>query len=657
LICKVGTFYVFNIPPTAQSASRINLAGLPGAGTLKLFDISDPDHPKGITNASAASFAIPRVNNTSFNLLATTVTNTVLAAQMSMFTFTPITPVNYDYLIITTEGLATAAQNYANYRAGTINPMTKQSYKPLVLKIKDVYNQFNYGEQSPVAVRRCVDYLLSDGKRANKSLFLIGNSTTYNIGTKNLENEVPSIGYPGSDLLLVSGLGGEPNQDIPAIPHGRLPTSDPAKVAAYLLKVQQYENLANPVGISYRKNVIHVSGGKSASEINTFSANLLNAGDDFAANSPFGGDVFAYVKDVANPCPPSGGGFTDCQTWADPAIVTKVNNGAGALTYYGHGNPRVTDYFYGYVSDNGRGYTDNGKYSTLFFYGCDVNNVFRGFNEAVSTVLTNNQRRPFTVDWLLTPNRGSVVILGNTWEAYESILTPALDKEYSKVFTADHLRKPIGTILKETVAESITALLNVNPDIPNYNYNFVQANLHQTLILGDPAIVPLLTTDPSLPVELVSFTAKVLDKHKVEVKWATAKEKNNSHFIVERSDDAKTFTAIGIVDGAGDNEGNKNYVFYDNNPLSGLSYYRLAQVDKPANSGSGVEGERTNFRMVSVEIEDSEAVVVSPNPSPSAFRIQLDPKMSIQSWNLLDVRGRVFTNQRYRIFSRSDRLS
>ncbi|WAC11824.1 putative type IX secretion system sortase PorU2 [Dyadobacter pollutisoli] len=637
-----GNFYIFNIPPTAQSASRINLAGLPGAGTLQLFDISDADHPKAITNASAASFAIPRTSNATFNLLATTVTNVVAGSQMSMFTFSPIVPANYDYLIITTEGLFTAAQNYATYRAGTINPITKQSFKPLVLKIKDVYNQFNYGEPSAVAVRRCVDFLLSDGKRANKFLFLIGNATTYNLGTKNLDNEVPSIGYPGSDLLLVSGLGGETNQDIPAIPHGRLPTSDPVKAAAYLLKVQEYENLNNPVGIGYRKNVIHVAGGKTASEINTFSANLLNAANDFAANSPFTGDVFAFNKDLNNPCPaPVATGFTDCQTWADPGIITKVNEGAGALTYYGHGNPRVTDYFYGYVSDNGRGYTDNGKYSTLFFYGCDVNNVFRGFNETVSTLLTNNQRRPFTVDWLLTPNRGSVVVLGNTWEAYESILTPALDKEYSKVFTADHVRKPIGTILKETVAESIGALPNVNPDIPNYNYNFVQANLHQTLILGDPAIIPLLTTDPALPVELVSFTAKALDKHKVEVKWTTAREKNNSHFIVERSEDAKTFEAIGVIDGAGDNEGNKNYIFYDNNPLSGLSYYRLAQVDAPSNPGPGVEGARTNFRMVSVEIENSEAVVVSPNPSPSTFRIQLDPKMSIQSWNLLDGKGRI----------------
>ncbi len=81
-----------------------------------------------------------------------------------------------------------------------------------------------------------------------------------------------------------------------------------------------------------------------------------------------------------------------------------------------------------------------------------------------------------------------------------------------------------------------------------------------------------------LPVELLDFTA-VLNKSKVDLKWSTATEINNDFFIVERSADGKNFSEVAHVQGAGNSNKVLHYSSIDENPLGGISYYRLNQND------------------------------------------------------------------------------
>src|SRR5699024_10651575 len=105
---------------------------------------------------------------------------------------------DYNYIIITSENLKEGADAYAKYRGSNEGG----NYKPIVVGIKDIYNQFNFGEPSPVGIRRFVDYMLSDNNK-DKHLFLIGKSIAFNERMiRELPNEVPTIGFPGSDLLL-----------------------------------------------------------------------------------------------------------------------------------------------------------------------------------------------------------------------------------------------------------------------------------------------------------------------------------------------------------------------------------------------------------------------------------------------------------------------
>jgi hypothetical protein len=82
----------------------------------------------------------------------------------------------------------------------------------------------------------------------------------------------------------------------------------------------------------------------------------------------------------------------------------------------------------------------------------------------------------------------------------------------------------------------------------------------------------------ALPVTLLNFDGTLL-KSEVHLTWTTAAESNNKGFEVQKSMDGQTFIKIGFV-GGHDNSSNINsYSFIDPKVLSGVSYYRLQQID------------------------------------------------------------------------------
>lgn len=82
-----------------------------------------------------------------------------------------------------------------------------------------------------------------------------------------------------------------------------------------------------------------------------------------------------------------------------------------------------------------------------------------------------------------------------------------------------------------------------------------------------------------LSVKWLSFIGKYVYKN-VQLNWATSWEENNSHFEVERSENAIGFTKIGQVVAASNPSITNYYEFVDQQPLAGTSFYRLKQVDK-----------------------------------------------------------------------------
>lgn len=141
----------------------------------------------------------------------------------------------------------------------------------------------------------------------------------------------------------------------------------------------------------------------------------------------------------------------------------------------------------------------------------------------------------------------------------------------------------------------------------------------------------------ALPVGWKTFTARRVDKTSL-LNWTTSEEKNNHHFIVERSRDGKSFLPISNNIPSKSLNGNSsvelNYTFIDQTPLSGHNYYRITQVD--------IDNHESQSYIK--EVYFGEEIQVSAYPNPATDELQIDiqsPQATSGTITLMDATGRV----------------
>lgn len=147
---------------------------------------------------------------------------------------------------------------------------------------------------------------------------------------------------------------------------------------------------------------------------------------------------------------------------------------------------------------------------------------------------------------------------------------------------------------------------------------------------GEGILLPL--SDNPLPVEYVYFNALTTETG-VTLQWKTATELNNSHFEVERSLDNKEFYRLGDVAGFGTTNVPQDYLFVDPNPLFGVTYYRLKQVDHDG----AFEYSKTVVAHSEKQVPLS--VRVFPNPASDYLTIESNRPLQFQVLELLDGAG------------------
>jgi len=118
--------------------------------------------------------------------------------------------------------------------------------------------------------------------------------------------------------------------------------------------------------------------------------------------------------------------------------------------------------------------------------------------------------------------------------------------------------------------------------------------------------VQVYSSSAALPVELTRFDATAKAQG-VNLTWATATEKNNDRFEIQRSATGDEYTTIGTVKGQGSTTMAHDYNFLDSHALAGTSYYRLRQVD--------TDGTFSFSPVVAVQTEASTKAMLYPNPS------------------------------------------
>ncbi len=623
---------------TADSGNRrISIPNAP-ANSL-VFDISNPQLPGRIINTSYAENTITfdvtknsdsplllsvvssesgvtEINSESANIYkvewdllqsSTNHANPFLEGQK-------LNPEAFDYLILTHKDteiapISEGAIEYANYRSG----VSGGEYRTLVISTRNIYDQFNYGEPSPVAIGRFVDYMISRGVRTKHNLFIIGYSVTLPERIrKELVSEVPTFGDPGSDILLVANLTNSPynNPNVPAIPIGRFQGFEKSHITAYLDKVRYYEaetrsGSTDPTALAWRKNILEVIGAKRLYELSDFE----NVFSRSAANKVDEPIPFDWKSQRIANTAQAQSNTTDASIVSAP-ITSHIQNGIGSLTYFGHGAQLATQYNLASVPAN-----PNKRFPFLYITGCGVGNIFT--SHSVPTIPGY---------WLNPSDRGAIAMVANSYKAYVSTADTYMQDLYSEFYgTTDLFRKNIG--------QAVQNLVNTSVSQSPSNESMI-AHINQTNVLGDPAIYVLgVSPDNALPVNLISFEGRYTESAEISLNWSTSREENNDYFEVEKSLDGKQFTSIGRVPGKGFSETVSNYYFADQNPVSGLNYYRLKQFDKG--------GEFNYSNIISVKVSTRENLTLYPNPTGDRVYLKTNGTDRVSKWKVYSMAGNI----------------
>ena len=312
---------------TARAGEEIKVADFDSAPTV--LDITDPSMPVLLT---------PNVtsNNGKYEI----------AVQVPFTTTRPGTPLRHtlfavaDYISLPQHeivpnhpsewhtalpGADIAMVTYGDF-AAALRPLVRaheaEGKTSAVVPVGELYDEFNFGERSPFAVKRFLWAATHHWKKAPTFLLLNGRASldprNY-LGFGNLDY-VPTRMIASSSLMTASDdwFSDFTNTGYPTIATGRLPVSTPAEAQTVIGKIATYEG--NSTNGPWTSNAIFVADKDDPSDDFTGDSQTVQA---LLPSNVLATDIF--VDDV---------GVVAART----NIVNSINSGQLLVNYLGHGS-------------------------------------------------------------------------------------------------------------------------------------------------------------------------------------------------------------------------------------------------------------------------------------------------------------------------------
>ena len=443
----------FNLEKVIPGLALLNIQNV--VESQRIYDVTDRNNPIRITSGAEVSNTVETVLNmsTRYRTIYTEDDTKYIEAKIEKVSFVNENLGSANYFIISHPhlkqpggGYDDPVQAYVDYRKS----LAGGAYDVYYTDVMTLYDEFSYGEFTPLALKRFTKYAYD--KASPEYLFLIGKSRRVDNASWRLPDPVghrhlvPTLGAPGSDIAYTAGLSGIDHY--PAFPVGRLSVSSPNNVGYYLDKVMDKE--ASLKDSPWIKNFLHLSGGTSTAEIDLFR----RFSDGFgAAASDFLG---ANVNDINKQNNNSVQFFN---------ISEEVNKGVGLITFFGHSSNQFTDIDIGNVTDDRNGYDNLNKYRVFMVNGCRGGEIFY-FDS-------------FGEDWMGAKDKGATNFISHTDTSIPIPLKQYTDIFYETISDTLYMTKSIGHIQQKVIAEYMDRYLLDNIGI---------AMIEENLLQGDPAL-------------------------------------------------------------------------------------------------------------------------------------------------------------------------
>ncbi|WP_461790445.1 CBM96 family carbohydrate-binding protein [Pedobacter sp.] len=141
-----------------------------------------------------------------------------------------------------------------------------------------------------------------------------------------------------------------------------------------------------------------------------------------------------------------------------------------------------------------------------------------------------------------------------------------------------------------------------------------------------------------LPIDLMYFKVGKTVAAGI-ITWATAAERNNKYFELERATDGLLFSKIASFDGKGNSSSVTTYRYEDKTVVSGTYYYRLKQID--------VDGKYTysDIEVINFKLENEKRLVVFPNPVGNYLKVDFEGDFNL---SIYDMQGKKVLDKQVR---------
>jgi uncharacterized repeat protein (TIGR01451 family) len=375
---------------TGRAGDEVTVSNFDSAPTV--LDITDPNRPVQLT---------PQVVSMNGKY--------EIAVQVPFITTNPLNPVRHTLLAVADDRIASAAGVWANHPsrwhsaqagadiamvtygpfAGALTPLVSahqaEGKSSVVVPINDLYDEFNFGERSPYAIKQFLQTANQAWKKSPTYLLLNGRASldprNY-LGFGGLDF-VPTRIVPSSSLMTASDdwFSDFAGNGMPTIATGRLPVSTVDEATTVAGKIATYEGQST--NGSWTSNALMVAD-KDDTESFTQDSQTVQAKLPATMQVT---DVFVDTVGLA-------GARTD--------ILSAINSGQLLVNYLGHGSEEQWSGSDIFDTTSASSLTNGSQLPVFLIMDC-----LNGFFQDVYA-------QPLGVALMVAPNGGAVAVLASS---------------------------------------------------------------------------------------------------------------------------------------------------------------------------------------------------------------------------------------------------
>ena len=371
-----------------------------------------------------------------------------------------------DLIIVTHKKFLNKAFELGAYRE------TRNNLRVQIVDVAEIYDEFNFGILSPVAIKDFLKYAYDYWQAPAPSYVIFFGDASWdfkkNLGPTIKENYVPSYGNPVSDNWYVCFDG--PGDFLPEMFVGRIPVETVEQAGIVIDKIIAYENTPSE---SWKKDVLFITGGFNSSEQRMFMNQSNFLIHNYVLPPPASCRALQINKTTE--------GYFEGEKKEE--VLTAMNKGLLWVNFVGHAGSRTWDLMFSHPDIEEL--TNENKYPFITSMTCHTGRF------------ANPEQDSFGEHFLLTDRKGAIGFWGTTGWGYvfqDNILLRNIFK--ATMVDTMHALGPATTYAKIKLWEG-------------YGGGFYNINtINQYTLLGDPVIDLALPEKPDLTIgpQDVSFS-------------------------------------------------------------------------------------------------------------------------------------------------------